>query len=129
MSFGHVGSADSNMIFVLQWTAPVTTDKSNKRRSRISNASMLTLREIISEGRFESDSRALQGSPTSSLVTRSWRIRLLFMMEITNGFARFATGGLPLEHGVNVSPRLPVVYIRESDNGWSSQSLVFSWER
>jgi len=37
----------------------VTTGKSKERQSRISNASMLTLREIISGGRFELDSRAL----------------------------------------------------------------------
>jgi len=47
---GHVGGADPNMIFVLQRTTPVTTGKSKERRSRISNASMLTLREIISDG-------------------------------------------------------------------------------
>ena len=48
--FGHVGGADPNMIFVLQRNAPVTTGKSKERWSRISNASMLTLSEIISDG-------------------------------------------------------------------------------
>jgi len=47
------------MIFVLQRTAHVITVKSKKRWSRISNTSMLTLQEIISDGRFKSDSRAL----------------------------------------------------------------------
>ena len=51
------------MIFVLQRTAPVIAGKSRKRRSRVSNASMLTLREIISDGRLESDSRALLRKP------------------------------------------------------------------
>ena len=51
------------MIFVLQKTAPVLADKSRKRRSRVSNASMLTLREIISDGQFKSDSRALLRKP------------------------------------------------------------------
>jgi len=41
----------------------VTTGKSKERRSRISNASMLNLREIISDGRFKSDSRALLRKP------------------------------------------------------------------
>ena len=57
--YGHVGGADPNMIFVLQRTAPVTTSKSKKRWSQISNASMLTLWEMIFDGRFELDSRAL----------------------------------------------------------------------
>jgi len=61
--FGHISGADLNMIFVLQRTAPVTTDKSKERRSQISNASMLTLREIISDDRLESDSRALLRKP------------------------------------------------------------------
>jgi len=51
------------MIFILQRTALVTTGKSKERRSRISNASMLTLREIISDDRFESDSRTLLRKP------------------------------------------------------------------
>ena len=51
------------MIFVLQRTTPVTTGKSKEQRSRISNASMLTLREIIFDGQFESDSRALLRKP------------------------------------------------------------------
>jgi len=41
----------------------VTTGKSKERRSRISNPSMLTLREIISDSWFESDSRALLRKP------------------------------------------------------------------
>ena len=61
--FGYVGGADPNMIFVLQRTAPVTTGKSKEQRSQISNDSMLTLREIISDSRFESDSRALLRKP------------------------------------------------------------------
>jgi len=41
----------------------VTTSKSKERRSRISNASILTLREIISDDRFESEPRALLRKP------------------------------------------------------------------
>ena len=61
--FGHVGGADPNMIFVLQRTALVTTGELKERRSQISNASVLTLRKIISDGRFESDSCALLRKP------------------------------------------------------------------
>jgi len=35
----------------------MTTGKSKERKDRISKASMLTLREILSDGQFESDSR------------------------------------------------------------------------
>ena len=51
------------MIFVLQRTVPVTIGKSKEQRSWISKASMLTLRKIISDGRLESDSRALLRKP------------------------------------------------------------------
>ena len=61
--FGHVSGADPNMVFVLQRTAPVITGKSKERRSLISNASMLTLCEIIFYFQFELDSRALLRKP------------------------------------------------------------------
>ena len=41
----------------------MTTGKSKERQSRISKVSMLTLRKIISDGRFESDSCALLRKP------------------------------------------------------------------
>ena len=41
----------------------MTTGKSKERHNRINNASMLTLREIISDGRLESDSCALLRKP------------------------------------------------------------------
>ena len=62
--FGHVGGADHNLTFVLQKTAHVTTGKSNERKERIPKASMVTLREIISDGLFESDSRTPLRKPT-----------------------------------------------------------------
>ena len=61
--FRHVAGADPNMIFIFQRIALVTTGKSKERWSRISNANMLTLREIISDGPFESDSRTLLRKP------------------------------------------------------------------
>ena len=57
MSFGHVGGADRNLTFVLQKTAPVTTDKSKERRERISKVDMRTFREIMTDRGFETDSR------------------------------------------------------------------------
>ena len=56
MLLWHVGGADRNLTFVLQKTASVTTGKSNERKERISKASMVTLREIISNALFETDS-------------------------------------------------------------------------
>ena len=41
----------------------MTTGKSRERKVRISRASMLTLREIFSDGQFESDSRTLLRKP------------------------------------------------------------------
>jgi len=55
--FGHVGGANHNLTFVLQKTAPVTTDKSKERREKISKVNMKTFREIITDGVFEMDSR------------------------------------------------------------------------
>jgi len=55
--FGHIGGADHNLTIVLQKTIPVTTGKSKERKERISKTSMVTLREIISDGLFETDSR------------------------------------------------------------------------
>ena len=55
--FGHVGGADHNLTFVLQKTAPTTTDKSKERKEKISKVSMRTFRENITDGVFETDSR------------------------------------------------------------------------
>jgi len=55
--FGHVGGADPNLTFVLQESAPVFALKSRERRDRLNNPSMLTFREIMTNGRFESDTR------------------------------------------------------------------------
>ena len=41
----------------------MTTGKSKDLKDRISKASMLTLREILSDGQFESDSRTLLRKP------------------------------------------------------------------
>ena len=108
-----MGGADPNMIFVLQRTGPVTTGKSKERRSWISNASMLTLWEIISDGRFESDSRALLRKPDfffgnsieedeAALYDGDYK----WLRQIGN--RRF----FPPEHGMDVSSGLPATYVR-----------------
>ena len=51
------------MVFVLQKIATIIANKSREQRSRVSNASMLALREIISDGQFESNSHALLRKP------------------------------------------------------------------
>jgi len=61
--FGHIGDANLNITFSLQKTAPVFTGKSRERQTKLSRASMLTLRELLSDGRFESDSHSLLRKP------------------------------------------------------------------
>ena len=53
--FGHIGGADLNIMFVLWRTAPVFALKSREHRNRLSSPSILTLWEIMTDGRFESD--------------------------------------------------------------------------
>ena len=66
-------------MFVLRRTAPVFTLKSRKRLDRLSNPNMLTLREIMVGGRFESDSRvALKKSDFFSGVTIAEDDRILY---------------------------------------------------
>ena len=55
--FEHVGGADPNLTFVLQEAPPVSALKSREHRDRLSNPSMLTFREIITNGQFEYDTR------------------------------------------------------------------------
>ena len=55
--FGHIGGADHNLTFVLQKTAPVTTDKSKERKERLSKVDMGTFREIMTDADFKTDSR------------------------------------------------------------------------
>ena len=111
--FGYISDADPNMIFVLQRTAPVTTGKSKERRSWISNASMLTLRKIISDDRFESDSYALLrkpdfffGNSIEEEETALYDEDYKWLRQ--SGNRRF----FPLEYGADVSPSLPAAYIR-----------------
>ena len=61
--FGHVGDANPNLTFVLQRTAPVFALKSRECRDRLSNPSMLTFREIMTDGLFESDTRVVLKKP------------------------------------------------------------------
>ena len=58
-----MGGADPNLTFVLPKTAPVFALKSRERRDRLSNPSMLTFREIMTNGLFESDTRVVLKKP------------------------------------------------------------------
>ena len=53
------GGADPNLNFVLPRTAPVFALKSINHWDRLSNPSMLTLWEIMTNGRFESDTHVV----------------------------------------------------------------------
>ena len=61
--FGYVGGVDPNFTFVLQEAAPIFALKSLKHRDRLSNPSMLTFQEIMTNGRFESDTRIASKKP------------------------------------------------------------------
>jgi len=58
-----VGGADPNLTFVLPRTAPVFALKSKERRNRLSSPSMLTFREIMANGLFESNTRVVLKKP------------------------------------------------------------------
>ena len=55
--------ADPNLTFVLPRTTPVFALKSREHQDRLSNPSMLTFREIITNGRFESNTRIVLKKP------------------------------------------------------------------
>jgi len=61
--FGHVGGADPNLTFVLQEAAPLFALKSRERQDRFNNPSMLTFWEIMTNGRFESDTHIALKKP------------------------------------------------------------------
>ena len=58
-----MGGADPNLNFVLPQAAPMFVLKSRERRDRLSNPSMLTFREIMTNGLFESDTRVVLKKP------------------------------------------------------------------
>jgi len=55
--FGHVGGADRDLAFVLQRTVPVTADRSQERKKRLSNVDMVTFRELMTDAAFTTDAR------------------------------------------------------------------------
>ena len=61
--FGHVGGVDRDLTFVLQRTAPVTADKSKERRERLSNVDLATLRELMTDAAFTTNSRVPMKKP------------------------------------------------------------------
>ena len=61
--FGYVGGVDRDLTFVLQRTASVTADKSKERRERLSNVDPATLRELMTDAAFTTDSRVPMKKP------------------------------------------------------------------
>jgi len=75
--FGHVSGTDLNQTFVLPRTALVFALKSKERRDRLSSPSMLTFREIMTNGLFESNSRIVLKKPDfffSDVITEEDRV-------------------------------------------------------
>jgi len=61
--FAHIGGTDPNVVFSLRKTTPVFIRKSQEQQAKLSRASLLTLRELIIDGQFESDARTLLRKP------------------------------------------------------------------
>ena len=57
--FGYMGGADPNIAFGLQNTTSVFTERNREWQTKLSMASMLTLWKLLSDRRFESDTRTL----------------------------------------------------------------------
>ena len=57
--FGHEGWPGKNFYFSLHQTMHVFTDKDKERNARLKRCSSLILREIISDGKFESKDKKL----------------------------------------------------------------------
>ena len=61
--FGQVGGLDPDAISKLDKTVPAFTRKSQEQRAKLSQASSQTLRELIADGRLESEARSLLKKP------------------------------------------------------------------
>ena len=61
--FGHEGRLNRNVTFGLHQAAPMFTGRDKERSARLIRCSALTLREIISDGRFEFGDRKLIQKP------------------------------------------------------------------
>jgi len=86
--FGHVGGVDRDLTFVLQRTAPVTADKSKERREKLANVDPATLRELMTDATFMTDSRVSMKKPAFFFGDKLARVVIPCMTEIINGFVR-----------------------------------------
>jgi len=53
--FGHEGGPDKNIRFGLHQTTPVFTSRDKEQNAQLTRCSALTFREIISDGKLESE--------------------------------------------------------------------------
>ena len=61
--FGHVGGVDFNLLFSLRETVPAFTSTNEERQARLIKGVVFSLRELISDGRFESNDHRLVRKP------------------------------------------------------------------
>ena len=61
--FGYVSGVDLNLLFSLQETVPAFTSTNEERQARLTKGVVSTLRELISDGRFESNDHRLFRKP------------------------------------------------------------------
>ena len=60
--FGHVDGSDSNIIFSLRKIMPAFTGRNQERQAHLTKG-VATLKELLSDGRFESDDWRLFRKP------------------------------------------------------------------
>ena len=61
--FSHIGDVDPNFLFSLRKTVPAFTGTNKERQARLIKGITSTLRELISDERFESTNRRLLRKP------------------------------------------------------------------
>jgi len=77
--FGHIGSADPNFLFSLRKPVSAFTGSNEEQQARLIKGTASTLRELISDGRFESANRHLlenRNSFSEMLLTKMRRFYL-----------------------------------------------------
>jgi len=83
--FGHVAGTD-DIVSNLRRTIPAFTEKNREQQTKLSQASSLTLRELITNGRFESNAHTLLRKLDFYSEILSTRMQRWCMTIATNNF-------------------------------------------
>ena len=82
--FGHVGRLEPNVVFSLRKMVPMFIGRDKERQARLTQASSLTIRKLLSDRRLESDVRTLLRNP-DFFFGDSIKEDKICMTEITSG--------------------------------------------